>query len=331
MHPHISTTLPWRAVGNNMARSLLLLILMLLGLSCPARAQHTPSLQERLGYPADARLLIIHADDFGMAHSINRAISQSLEHGWVTSASVMVNCPWFPEVVQWARTHPNADLGLHLVLDSEWPGFRWGPVAPSDTVSSLLDPDGYFFNDPSLFAHVKMREVTTELHAQVDKAHAQGLHLSHLDSHMIALTTTRHLFDIYQAVGHDYNLPIALVKNGSYRMPDGVLPAPDALALDNVITMDPGIPPRGWVAWYKKQLAALKPGIYLLVVHLAYDDSEMRGATVGHPDWGAAWRQRDFDMVRSPQFRAFLHEQKFILVNWGQLARAYHARVHAAF
>jgi hypothetical protein len=146
---------------------------------------------------------------------------------------------------------------------------------------------------------------------------------------MIALSTTRHLFDVYARVGHDYNLPIALVKNGSYRMPAGVTPPPDALALDRVITMDPGVSKRDWLNWYKKQLAPLKPGMYQLIVHLAYDDEEFRGATNGHPDWGAAWRQQDFDMVRSAEFRDFLRDQKFILVTWGQLAKAYRTHVRS--
>ena len=312
-------------------RSALLALAFFASAFALAWAQHTTSLQERLGYPAGARLLIIHADDFGMAHSVNRAISQALENGWITSASVMVPCPWFPEVVSWAHAHPTADLGIHLVLDSEWSGFRWGPVAPSDKVPSLLDSEGYFFNDPSLFGHVKMADVETELHAQIDKARAQRVPISHLDSHMIALTGTRHLFGVYERLGHEYNLPIALVKNNSPRMPEGVEPPTTSLALDKVITMNPGISKRDWVAWYEKQLSALKPGIYQLIVHLAYDDDEMRGATKNHPDWGAAWRQQDLDTVRSAQFRRFLRDQGFILVNWRELSEQYRAHVKSQF
>lgn len=291
-----------------------------------ASAQQT--LQEKLGYPANARVLIIHADDFGMAQSVNHAIEQALENGWVTSASIMVPCPWFPEVAKWARAHPNADLGIHMVLDSEWQDFRWGPVAPADKVPSLLDADGYFYDDPSLFKNTRISEVDTELHAQIDKAKREGIHLSHLDSHMIALTTTPELFAEYQKLGHDYDLPIQLVRNGSSRVPQGFTPAPDALALDNEIEMDPGVAEDQWVDWYKKQLSALKPGVYQMIVHLAYDTEEMRGATHDHPDWGAAWRQSDFDMVRSPEFRQFLKEQGFILTNWGELASRYRAHVH---
>src|SRR5258705_11180092 len=78
----------------------------------------TKTLVERLGYPADTKLLIVHADDLGMAHSINLASIKGLESGLVSSASMMIPCPWFPEIAAYARTHPAAPLGLHLTLTS---------------------------------------------------------------------------------------------------------------------------------------------------------------------------------------------------------------------
>ncbi|MBV8669936.1 MAG: polysaccharide deacetylase family protein [Candidatus Eremiobacteraeota bacterium] len=288
------------------------------------------TLQERMGYPAQARLLNIHADDFGMAHSIDKAIEQALEHGWVDSASIMVPCPWYPEVLTWARAHPQADLGIHMVLNSEWPGYRWGPIASRDRVATLIDPQGYFYNDPSRFTHLDVAQAQLELQTQIDKAQSDGIAITHLDSHMIALMTTRRLFRLYESLGQTYDLPIPLTTAGDYQMPSGEKTAPDALMLTNVITMDPGIPPQKWVGWYETTLAKLKPGMYQLIVHLAYDDPEMRAATHGIPDWGAAWRQRDFDMVRSTQFRAFLRDQHFTLVSWRQLWTAYHRRVPAS-
>src|SRR5687767_13457717 len=85
------------------------------------------TLAERLGYPRDAKLLIVHADDLGMAHSVNAASIRGLESGLINSASIMVPCPWFPEIAEYARKNPQADLGLHLTLTSEWTDFRWGP------------------------------------------------------------------------------------------------------------------------------------------------------------------------------------------------------------
>lgn len=83
----------------------------------------------QLGYPADARLLIIQAEDLGMAHSIDKASFEALEKDGVTTAGILVPGPWFPEVLRWSRNHPNADLGIRLDLNSDWPSFRWRPVS----------------------------------------------------------------------------------------------------------------------------------------------------------------------------------------------------------
>src|SRR5258706_14352265 len=104
-------------------------VVALLWLSMPLLAQPPiKTVQERLGYPATARLLVVHADDLGMNHSVNRATFEALEKGWITSASILVPCPWFPEVARWAKVHPNADLGIHLALTSECTDLRWDPV-----------------------------------------------------------------------------------------------------------------------------------------------------------------------------------------------------------
>lgn len=282
------------------------------------------TVQERLGYPVDSRLLIIHADDFGMSHSVNRATIDALTNHWITSASILVPCPWFPEVVRFARSHPDADLGIHMAVNSEWTTFRWGPVSGRDVVPTLLDADGYL---PLLEEHVvrqaKPEEVERELRAQVDRARAAGVNLTHLDSHMATLFRSPALFDVYRKMGTTYKLPLLLERRGE-RGGDAAsfeTNSRDAL-VDRVVSISPGVSPADWASAYEKMLAPLPPGVYQLIVHLGYDDDEMRGATADHPDWGAAWRQQDLDLVKSERFRKFLADQKFVLIGWRELARA---------
>jgi predicted glycoside hydrolase/deacetylase ChbG (UPF0249 family) len=292
--------------------------------STPSAQTPPGTIQERLGYPVSARLLIIHADDLGMNHSVNRAIFEALEKGWITSASILVPCPWFPEVARWSKQHPQADLGIHLALTSEWTDFRWGPVSPKDQVPSLLDAQGYLpLDTPEVGRDAKMSEVKAELHAQVDRARSMGIRVTHLDMHMAGMVSTPALFGVYKELRDEYKLPILLETAGTHAPPEGAAASADDITVQRVITMEPGVPPEKWLDWYVKQLAPLPPGVYQLIVHLAYDDEEMRGATWDHPDWGAAWRQRDLDMVKSPDFQKFLKDQKFVLIGWKDLAKAW--------
>ncbi len=132
----------------NRKRISVLLLIYLAGALLDAHAQDVgKSLPEKLGFARDAKLLIIHADDVGMTHSVNVATIKALDTGLVTSASIMVPCPWFPEIADYAKSHPEIDFGLHLTLTSERIYYRWGPVASKDKVPSLVDKNGYFHHD----------------------------------------------------------------------------------------------------------------------------------------------------------------------------------------
>jgi hypothetical protein len=323
-------------VMNNRMR-FLLLSFVCLSFACLSVAQNSPqttiqhkTVQERLGYPASARLLVIHADDLGMNHSVNRATFEALEKGWITSASILVPCPWFPEVARWAKHNPDVDLGIHLALNSEWTDLRWGPVSGASKVPSLLDENGYLpLETPAVAQNAKPTDVDSELRAQIDRARKAGIRFTHLDTHMAALMTTPDLFGVYRKLGEDFHIPILFERTGTHS-PQGIPVPPDAL-VERVVTMEPGVAPNNndWLNWYKKQLMPLPPGVYQLIVHLAYDNEEMQGATWDHPDWGAAWRQRDLDMVKSLEFRQFLKDQGFVLVTWKQLAKLADAPINA--
>ena len=281
------------------------------------------TLPERLGYPADAKLLIVHADDLGMAHSVNAATIKALESGLVSSGSIMVPCPWLPEIAAYARTHPEADLGLHLTLTSEWTSYRWGPVLSKDRVSSLLDRNSYFYlTESEAASHANAREVEAEIRAQIDRARAFGIQPTHLDSHMGTLYQNKALFETLLRVARDNKLPVMISKEwiASADYLSSIL-SPSDIAIDRIITIGPGVPAQGWSNFYADAMKSFQPGVTEMIIHIAYDDEEMRAATVDHPDWGAAWRQRDLEFFTSDTFRRLLQENHIKLVTWREIGK----------
>jgi predicted glycoside hydrolase/deacetylase ChbG (UPF0249 family) len=300
------------------------LVLWRCALAAAAVAAAGETIQERLGHPATAKLLVIHADDLGMAHSVDVASFEALQRGWITSASALVPTPWFPEVARFARAHPEADLGIHLALTSEWPDYRWGPLAGASTVPSLVDADGYLQPVEGIVAQkADVAEVERELRAQIERARASGLAFSHLDSHMGALYKTPQLLEVYRRMGSVYDVPLRLEREPARASAGATENADPMIALiDRILWMDSGVPLANWPSAYETMLTGLPPGVYELIVHLGHDDEELRTVTGHRLDWGSAWRQADLDLVRSRRFRRFLDRQGFVLVSWRDLARA---------
>lgn len=283
----------------------------------------TKTIAERLGYPRDAKLLIVHADDLGMAHSVNAATIKAFETGLVNSGSIMVPCPWLSEIATFARANPNADLGLHLTLTSEWTSFRWGPVSSRDRVSSLLDKDGYFrLTETEAAAQADPKQVETEIMAQIERARALGIQPTHLDSHMGTLYQNKELFEVFLRVARSQKLPVRVAKSWFTRADfvSSVL-SPDDVYIDRTLDITPAVAPQDWARFYSDALAKLEPGVTEVIIHLAYDDAEMRGATSDHPNWGAAWRQRDFEFFTSDAFRKVLQENNIKLITWREIAK----------
>jgi predicted glycoside hydrolase/deacetylase ChbG (UPF0249 family) len=294
-----------------------------IGCTISSSAQSKPSpLAEQLGYPPEAKLLIVHADDLGVTHSVNAASIQGLETGFVNSASIMVPCPWFPEIADYAKNHPDTDFGLHLTLTSERVYYRWGPVAPADKVPSLLDQNGYLHHDWTPDIHIDPREAEIELRAQIDRAYAMGIRPTHLDSHQYRLDmTSKELFEVALSLAHQYKLPFFVTRDwfADYPYLQSAL-GPDDVVIDRTITIEPSVTPEKWADFYKDALRHVQPGVTELVIHLGFDNEEMRAATRERATWGAAWRQRDFDFFTSSEFRKLLEEQHIKLITWRDIA-----------
>jgi predicted glycoside hydrolase/deacetylase ChbG (UPF0249 family) len=299
--------------------------LMVVALSSQGLGQSgEKTLAERLGHPRDAKLLVVHADDLGMSHSVNVASTKALDAGAINSASIMVPCPWFSEIAAYARSRPEADLGLHLTLTSEWKHYRWGPVLSKDRAGSLLASDGYLYpNEAEAAARISPREAEAEVRAQVERARAFGINPTHLDAHMGTLYQTKELFDAVLRVGREYGIPVMVSKEWLAQAPFlASILKPEDVVVDRVVTVLPTVTPDKWFDFYADTVKGLGPGVTVLIVHLAYDDEEMRGVAVDHPDWGSAWRQRELDAVMNPAFRKLLQENGVRLVTWRELGKA---------
>ena len=300
-----------------------LLLLYLLWFWSPL-ALSAQTLADRLGYPPSTKLIIVHADDLGETHAVNAAAIKALEGGTINSASLMVPCPWFPEIADYAKSHPDADLGLHLTLTSERVYYRWGPAAPTDKVPSLADHKGYFHHDWEQHATIDPKEVEIELRAQIERALAMGVRPTHLDSHQYRLIMSgKELFEVMLRVAHEYKLPVFVTRDwfAAYPYLQASL-GPSDIVLDHTVTIEPEVPPEKWAEFYLTALKNLKPGVTEFVIHPGYDDEELRAATRERSTWGAAWRQRDFDFFTSDQFRQVLAQQKIKLITWRELVRA---------
>ena len=263
---------------------------------------------------------MIHADDLGMCHSVNRAITMALEAGSVSSASLMVPCPGFPEAADWARQHPLYDIGIHSTLISEWESYRWGPVSQIEHGAELVDHNGYFWPRNGLL-RASPEEIQEEISAQIRLAKDMGIELTHLDSHMLSVARPGYI-SAYIRAARQHGLLFLIDEHWhSCASREGAATGQDVV-VDNLLQAHFKLAIDELEEYYLSALRELKPGLNVLIVHPGLDDQELRAITGDCRPYGAAWRQRDFEIVMSTAFKSALKENDIRLVNWRTIKSA---------
>ena len=234
-------------------------------------------LAERLGYPGDARLLIVNCDDLGSSHSANDACYEALRDGIATSATLMVPCPWSREA---ASRYRGEDIGVHLTLTSEWDLYRWGPITHAP---SLVDGDGGLPRTiQEVWDHADLDETRRELRTQVERAILWGFDVTHLDSHMGTVQLKPEFFDIYLELAVEFGLPMRMTGASAERhigFPARRLAAEEGVVFTDWFVHVPGVGSR---KAFEKVLYDLRPGVTEILAHPAVDTGELRSS---HPDW----------------------------------------------
>lgn len=277
--------------------------------------------------PRPERYVIIHADDAGMSHSVNMATIEGMEKGIVSSASIMVPCPWFKEIAAYAKAHPEKDFGIHLTLNSEWHNYRWGPVASRDKVPSLLDKEGYLRGGVvEVAAFAKAEEVATELRAQVQRALDFGVPVTHLDTHMGAVVSRPDLVEVYVNLGLEFKIPVFFLRDldavanipGLKARGEECIRRLEAAGLPVLDTMTQYYSDENYdekKAMYLKAIADTGPGVRYLIIHCGRDDDELRAIT-------SSWRIRDNDrrVFTDPAMIEAVRQTGVEIVTWKQVA-----------
>src|SRR5688500_1473478 len=268
------------------------------------------SLAERLGYPRDAKLLILNCDDLGSSHAANVGVYEALRNGIATSATLMVPCPWAREA---AARYRGEDVGVHLTLNAEYDLYRLGPITHAP---SLLDGDGGFPRTvEDVWDHADLDEVRRELRAQVERAIYWGFDVSHLDSHMGSLQLRPEFFDVYLEMAVEFRLPMRLSGAPTERVigfPFRRLAAAEGVLFPDSFVRVPGIGSR---QPFEKMIEDVRPGVTEIYLHPAIDTPELRAFA---PDWAA--RVDDLHLVTTDaSFAAMMDRVGVELIGYREL------------
>lgn len=279
---------------------------------------------KKLGFDVTDRVVVINADDIGMCQATLVAFSGLIESGLVSSGSVMVPCPWFPETASFCRRRPFVDIGVHLTLTSEWDSYRWGPVSTRDPASGLIDAEGYFYRNQSMWERPDPQVIRAEMLAQVDRARKAGLDLTHINCHMFATLDTR-LIGHYVGLGFDQRLPVLMVRQPQWveilserainEWEEQGLPV-----FDHLREMHLNKPAEGRIHQAKEVFDDLPPGLTYFMIHPAKDAPELRAIT---DDWQQ--RVADYEAFMSAELHDHVRKSGAQVIGWRALREAMRA------
>ena len=276
-----------------------------------------------LGYPADARILLINADDFGMCHAINEAIFRTLKlkDGLVRSTSLMAPCPWALHAMHLLKENPDIPFGVHLTVICEMVNYRWGPLTPREKAPSLIDETGYFYSSeriPEFLAQAKLDELEMEFRMQIETVLAAHLKPTHLDWHCVHSGGRADIFDMTFGLAKEYGLALRVGERPFIeKVQRQGLPTDDHDLLDSF-----SLDPVDKSARYAQMLRELPAGLSEWAVHPGLDNAELLAI---NPD-GRHVRQTDFDFLMSQAAQDIVKEEGIILVDYRPLQAAWSGR-----
>lgn len=281
-----------------------------------------------LGFAKTDRVVIVHADDIGMSQATLPAVSELFAFGLVSSAAIMVPCPWFRGAAAIAEELPEADFGVHLTLNAEWEAVRWGPVSTADPAAGLSDTEGYFYRDPQETSEMAdRRALRIELDAQLERAQNAGVHVTHADTHMFCLGTPD-LISIYASAALSAGtLPVLMRPDGPGWRKFGL--GEESTLADNLRNLEQsGLPmiddiymmnldsPDGRLEEARSAFENLRPGLTHFILHPAIDSPELRAMA---PDWRC--RVADLDTFRDPRLKQHIADLGIQVIEYEVLRR----------
>ncbi|WP_430972136.1 polysaccharide deacetylase family protein [Sunxiuqinia rutila] len=290
-----------------------------------------PTNAEKLGFPKGKKILLLHSDDAGMCEEANLSVMAYSLKNHVQSAAVMMPCPNAEEMVAWAKKHPQADIGVHLTLTSEWKNYRWGPLAPAADVPGLIDPKGKLWPEViDVVRHASPEEVEQEIRTQIDRMLELGYQPTHIDTHMGTLYGSAEFLTVFLKVAQEYQIPANAIdlsnpKVAAYYKQAGYPISEETIAqlaaytlpkLDNFTSVPKGSSYEEKKANFFQLVNALDPGLTEIIFHPSIETDHLKSIT-------GSWQQRVWEakMFSDPEVIRFFKDHGIVLTTWREIMK----------